>query len=75
MGKTMVISTGELENTFTGMIKMNEPSVKIWKWIEKGLERNEIYTIYAKTYDIDMELAKSEVDCVIEKMKAAGVFE
>lgn len=75
MGKTMVIATGELENTFSGMIKMNEPSARIWKWIEEGKEPEEIYPLYAETFGIDDDLARSEVDMVVEKMSKAGIFE
>lgn len=75
MGKTMAIASGGLEKSFSGMIKMNEPSVKIWKWIEEGREVKEIYSLYAETYGIDAVLAKSEVDMVVEKMTAAGIFE
>ncbi len=75
MGKTMAISTGDLEKDFPGMIKMNEPSADVWKWIEEGKELPEIYALYAATYDIDPDRAKTEVDGVVEKMAQAGIFE
>lgn len=75
MGKTMAISIGELEKEFPGMIKMNEPAVDIWKWIEQGREVPEIYGLYAQTYDIDIAQATSEVDSVVEQMTEAGIFE
>ncbi len=75
MGKTMVIATGQLENSFSGMIKMNEPSAKIWSWIESGKKLEEIYALYADTYNIEATLAKSDVDYVVEKMTKAGVLE
>lgn len=75
MGKTMAISTGELEKDFPGMIKMNEPSADVWKWIEAGKELEEIYDLYARTYGIELPQARSEVDGVVEQMTAAGIFE
>ncbi|MCQ2329506.1 MAG: PqqD family protein [Paludibacteraceae bacterium] len=75
MGKTMAISTGELEKEFPGMIKMNEPSTDIWKWIEAGKELDEIYSLYATTYGIDAAQAKDEVDGVVKMMNDAGVLE
>lgn len=75
MGKTMAIATGELEKEFSGMIKMNEPSADIWKWIEAGKEREEIHELYAKTYGIDLKQAQEEVDGVIEQMSKAGILE
>jgi len=75
MGKTMVIATGELEKTFSGMIKMNETSAFIWRSVDEGKEPEQIYPVYAETFGIDLDLAKTEVDSVIEKMTQAGVFE
>lgn len=75
MGKTMAIATGELEKEFHGMIKMNEPSADIWRWIEGGKEISEIYSLYASTYSIDQNQAKDEVDGVIKMMSEAGILE
>ncbi|MBQ0008289.1 MAG: PqqD family protein [bacterium] len=75
MGKTMVITTEELAKDFSGMIKMNEQSTDIWKWIEAGKERNEIIALYAETYDIDTVQAENEVDWVIKQMADAGILE
>jgi len=75
MGKTMAISTGELEKEFPGMIKMNETSTDIWKWIDAGKELEEIYTLYATTYDIPEQQAKEEVDGVVKMMNDAGILE
>ncbi|MCQ2344852.1 MAG: PqqD family protein [Paludibacteraceae bacterium] len=75
MGKTMAISTGELEKEFPGMIKMNETSTDIWKWIEAGKEREEIHRLYAETYDIEAAQAQEEVDGVIRQMEEAGILE
>lgn len=75
MGKTMAISTGELEKEFPGMIKMNESSTDIWKWIDAGKELQEIYELYASTYGIDANLAKNEVDNVVKMMNEAGILE
>ena len=74
MGKTMAISTGELEKEFPGMIKMNESSTDIWKWIDAGKELQEIYELYASTYGIDANLAKNEVDSVVKMMDEAGIL-
>jgi len=75
MGKTMAISTGELEKSFPGMIKMNEPSADIWKWIDEGRTVEEIYGLYAETYGTSAELAQSDVDGVVAQMREAGIFE
>lgn len=75
MGKTMAISTGDLEKEFPGMIKMNEPSADIWKWIEEGKELAEIYGLYVSTYGIEEGQARTEVDSVVDQMAKAGILE
>jgi len=75
MGKTMAISTGALEKDFPGMIKMNEPTTDIWKWIDEGKEIAEIHELYAQTYGIPSDQARQEVDMVIGQMAQAGIFE
>lgn len=75
MGKTMVIATGEQQKKFSAMIKMNEPSADIWKWIEAGKEDEEIHKLYAETYGISLDQAREDVDGVIAQMAKAGIFE
>lgn len=75
MGKTMAVPSGELSRTFPGMIKMNEPSADIWRWIEADKSKEEIINLYAETYAISQEQASTEVSYVIDKMHEAGILE
>lgn len=75
MGKTMIIPTGDLEKEFKGMIKLNESSTDIWKWIEAGKELDEIYSLYTETYGVGADVAKRDVDGIVMQMQQAGVFE
>lgn len=75
MGKTMAVPSGELSKTFPGMIKMNEPSADIWRWVEAGKETEEIIELYAQTYTIDRALAEREVKEVLAAMEASGILQ
>lgn len=75
MGKTMAVPSGELSKTFPGMIKMNEPSADIWRWVEAGKETEEIIELYAQTYAIDRALAEREVKEVLAAMEASGILQ
>lgn len=75
MGKTMAVPSGELSKTFPGMIKMNEPSADIWRWIEAGYDLAEIESLYAQTYNIPAEQAAEEVQQVTAMMRQAGILE
>jgi len=74
MGKTVAIPGGELEGQFDGIIKMNETSADIWRWVEAGKEAEEIYPLYARTYGVDENIARKDVDSVILQMREAGIF-
>lgn len=75
LGYTLVVPTGELAEIFSGMIKLNETSADIWRWIDEGLSREEVIARYQKTYGVDETAASSDYDTVVGNMRAAGVFE
>lgn len=75
MGKTMAVPSGELSKTFPGMIKMNEPSADIWRWVEAGKDTEEIIELYAQTYAIDSAQATIEVKEVLAAMEASGILQ
>lgn len=75
MGKTMAVPSGELSKTFPGMIKMNEPSADIWRWVEAGKDTEEIIELYAQTYAIDSAQATMEVKEVLAAMEASGILQ
>ncbi len=75
LGYTIVVATGDLASSFNGMIKLNETSADIWRWIDKGLSREDIITRYIQTYGVDEQTASMDVDTTIGNMREADVFE
>jgi len=75
LGYTVVVATGELAAKFNGMIKLNETSADIWRWIDEGLSREEVINRYADTYNVSEEIATSDYDAMVAQMNEAGVFE
>jgi len=71
----VVVSTGQLEKEFNGIIKLNETSADIWRFIDQGLTREEVIERFAATYGVGIDVATSDVDQTIANMQAAGVFE
>jgi len=72
---TVVVSTGQLDKEFNGIIKLNETSADIWRWIDEGLTREQVIDRFVATYGVSVEVASSDVDETIANMQAAGVFE
>jgi len=75
LGYTVVVATGELAGKFNGMIKLNETSADIWRWIDEGLSREDVISRYTGTYNVTTEIAARDYDAMVEQMKEAGVFE
>jgi len=75
LGYTVVVATGELAAKFNGMIKLNETSADIWRWIDEGLSREEVICRYADTYNVSDEIAARDYDAMVAQMNEAGVFE
>lgn len=75
LGYIVVVATGELAGKFNGMIKLNETSADIWRWIDEGLSREELINRYADTYKVSLEIAARDYDAMVEQMNEAGVFE
>jgi len=75
LGYTLVIATGDLAESFNGMIKLNETSADVWRWVDEGLSRDEIIDRFVRTYAVDRETAERDVDATVKNMQEAGVFE
>jgi len=75
LGYTVAIATGELADKFKGMIKLNETSADIWRWIDEGLSREEVISRFCRTYGVSESVASCDVDATVENMEKAGVFE
>ena len=75
-GKTFVVATGELSNSFKGMITLNETGKYIWKLLENGAEKEEIVEAIMKDYDVqDRALVENDVNVFIEKLAGDNIIE
>jgi len=75
LGYTLVVATGDLAGKFKGMIKLNETSADIWRWIDEGKSREEVIANYKETYSVDEATASHDYDQMVGNMRAAGVLE
>lgn len=72
MGQTVVVSTGEASETFSGMIKLNETGKDIWEGVAAGKSEQEIVDFIVSEYDVDEERAKNSVSNFVADMKDKG---
>ena len=69
MGQTVVVSTGEASESFSGMIKLNDTGRDVWQGISDGKSAEEIIDFITEEYDVDKERATASVNKFIEEMK------
>lgn len=75
MGQTVVVSTGEATEVFSGMIKLNDTGACIWKGLENGLDKNELVDRVLEEFDVTKERASEGVDNFIAMMEEKGFLE
>lgn len=75
MDEYVVVSTGDLADKFSGLIKLNETGSFIWDSLERDTSSNQIADNLSKKYGIDLESAKHDVDDFICKLKEAGCLD
>ena len=71
----MVVSTGDDENAFNGVIMLNGTGAFLWKLLENGAERDELITEILNEYEVDEATAALGVDDFIADIKKADLFE
>ena len=74
-GQAVVIAVGEASKSFHSMINLNETGRVIWQAVEQGMDVDAIAQKLVQDYEVDMELAHSDVVSMLEQMESAGILE
>ncbi len=72
----LAVAVGELSNSFSGIVKMNESGAFFWNLIkDKDKSESEMLKAALLEYDADESLLSSDIHAFIEKLRDAGVLE
>lgn len=74
-GNTIVVPVGDAAERFSGMIKLNETAVCIWRALEDDTDEAEVIAALRAEYDIDEETAAADVARFIATLRKAGILE
>lgn len=74
-GSNVVIATGKERMDFKGIITFNDTGAEIFNMLDGTCTIEEIIEKLVKDYEISYETAKTDVEHLIEKMKAQGLVE
>ena len=74
-GQAIVIAIGEESERFKGMINLNRTGRDVWLYMEKGLDSDEIAKKISEKYEVDLNVAKHDIESMIYRLYKAGVLE
>ena len=74
-GSFVACATGKLTREFSGVIRMNDSGVFIWKLLAKGTTEEKIVAEVMEAFGIDEELARRDVRAFLENLQINGVLE
>lgn len=73
-GSTIVVPVGEAAARFSGMIKLNETGIYIWRKLENDTTQDAIVSALCADYDVPRETAEADVARFIGTLRAAGIL-
>lgn len=73
--QSVVVSVGEANKTFNGMIKLNETGEFLWKQLESDKSEEELVSAMLDCYEVSEETARGGVKKFLETLKTPGIIE
>lgn len=74
MGENILVPVGDSDTTFNGIASLNDIGVFIWKNIESAKDENELLQIILDEYEVEKEVAKSDLDEFLDKLKQVEII-
>lgn len=71
----VVLSMGNPNAGFDGMLTLNESGVVLWKAMENGCDKNALVKVLTDEYDVSEEVALADVEIFIDKLSSVGCIE
>ena len=71
----VVITAGDAAEIFTGMLRLNDTGVFLWKLLENNPTLDYIIDAFVNEYDVDRETAKKDVLKYIDILRSVGGLE
>ena len=74
-GETVVVPVGAMSKQFHGMINLNETGAFLWRYFQEEHTLEEGVAALLGEYEVDEELAKTDVERFIQTLTANGFAE
>lgn len=73
-GDNIVIPVGENSVDFKSVIKLNETGVLLWKKLEEGADEEQLLKAITDVYNVEDEVALSDIKGFIDRLDEAGIL-
>lgn len=74
-GENIVITIGNVENTFNGYLKINDTSKFLWNLLETNISLEELNLRFEKKFSIDAKLAEEDVKEFLKTIREINALE
>ena len=74
-GTFVIISAGDDNLDFKGVITVNEVGALIWRGVEAGLGKEEIVEKILSEYDVTKDVASADCDEFLEQLISKNIIE
>lgn len=74
-GEPVVVTVGEAEGRFRGMISLNATGAFIWKCLEEDTSREEILQKMLDAYRVDQETAAGDLQRILSILRDHRILE
>ncbi len=74
-GNYIVVAVGSAVKNFNGVINLNETGAFLWKLLKEGSDEEGLVKALLAEYDVEEELARTDVKAFVDKLNGAGLIE
>ncbi|MBO5851274.1 MAG: PqqD family protein [Clostridia bacterium] len=71
----VAMPTGSSKNLVNGYLNVNSTGAFLWNILKDGATKQELINALIKNYEVDVELAKKDVDAFILKLTEIGALD
>ena len=71
-GAWVVLPLGEAAVNFSGMLKLNDSGVMLWRVLEQGGDKTALVETLTKEYNVSSQQADADVDEFLSTLKQYG---
>lgn len=74
-GETIIVATGKMSDTFRNTIVVNNTAAFIFEKLLKNISFDELLSSVVDEYDVDINIARSDVKKVVDEYRSYGIIE